>query len=43
LGLGAGIALAAFVAPHSRSVKGRLIGFKSEEGLLKGKVAASSH
>jgi hypothetical protein len=42
-GLGAGIALAAFVAPHSRAAKGRLIGFKSETGMLKGKAAASSH
>jgi hypothetical protein len=41
-GLGAGIALAAFVAPHSRSIKGRLIGCKSEEDLLK-RAAASSH
>jgi hypothetical protein len=42
-GLGAGIALAAFVAPHSRSAKGRLTGFKSEEDLLKSEAASSSH
>ena len=42
-GLGAGIALAACVAPHSRGTNGRLIGFKSEEDLLKGKAAALPH
>ncbi len=42
-GLGAGIAVAAFVAPHSRPAKGRLIGCRTEEDLLKGKAAASSH
>jgi hypothetical protein len=42
-GLGAGIALVALVAPRSRLAKGRLIGCKSEEDLLKGKGLASSH
>jgi hypothetical protein len=42
-GLGAGVALVAFVAPRSRSAKGRLIGCKSERDLLNGKAAASSH
>jgi hypothetical protein len=42
-GLGAGIALVAFVAPRSRSAKGRSIGCKSEDDLLNGKAAASSH
>jgi hypothetical protein len=40
-GLGAGIALAAFVAPRSRSATGRIIGCKSEEDLLNCKAAAS--
>ena len=40
-GLGAGIALTAFVAPRARSAKGQLIGCKSEED-LNGKAAASS-
>jgi len=39
-GLGAGIALAALVAPHSRSATGRILRCKSEEDLLKGKAAA---
>jgi hypothetical protein len=42
-GLGAGIALVAFVAPRTPSAKGRLIGCKSEKDLLKEKAAASSH
>jgi len=42
-GLGAGIALAALVAPHTRSAAGRLLGCKTDEDLLKGKAAASSH
>jgi len=41
-GLGAGVALVAFVAPRSRLAV-RLVGCKSEEDLLKGKAAASSH
>jgi hypothetical protein len=41
-GLGAGIALAAFLAPHSRRAEGRLAGCKSEEDLLGGKAAALS-
>lgn len=40
-GLGAGVALAALVAPHTRSAP--RIGRKPEEALLKGKAAASSH
>jgi hypothetical protein len=39
-GLGAGIALVAFVAPRSTR---RLIGCKPEEDLRNGKTAASSH
>jgi hypothetical protein len=42
-GLGAGIALAAFVAPRSLSATGRLIRCESEKDLLKAKAAASSH
>lgn len=42
-GLGAGIALVAFVAPRSCPAKGRLMGCKSEEDLQNGKRAASSH
>jgi hypothetical protein len=40
-GLGAGIAVAALVAPHSRSAKDGLAGGKSEKGLPGGKAAAS--
>jgi hypothetical protein len=39
-GLGAGIALVAFVAPRSRLAKGRLIGCRSEKDLPSGKRAA---
>lgn len=43
-GLGAGVALATFVAPRAHSEKGRpRIGCKSEEDLLSGKAPASSH
>ena len=42
-GLGAGIALVAFVAPRSRSATRRIVGCKSEEDLLNSKAAASSH
>jgi hypothetical protein len=42
-GLGAGIALVALVAPRSCSAKRRLIGCKSDEDLMNGKTAASSH
>ena len=42
-GLGAGIALVAFVAPRSRSARGRIAGIKSDEDLLKGKTAVSSN
>jgi hypothetical protein len=42
-GLGAGIALVAFVAPRSRSAAARLLACKSEADLLKAKAAASSH
>ena len=39
-GLGAGIALVAFVAPRSRSATVRLIGYKPEADLPSGKRAA---
>lgn len=42
-GLGAGIALAAFVAPHSRILAGRLVTSKSDENILDGKTAALPH
>lgn len=42
-GIGAGVALAALVAPHTRSAAGRLLGCKTDEDLLKGKPVASSH
>ena len=42
-GLGAGIALVAFVAPRSRSATVRLVGCKPEEHLPSGKTAPSSH
>jgi hypothetical protein len=42
-GLGAGIALVAFVAPRTRSATVRLIGCKSEEDRPNGKAAAPSH
>lgn len=42
-GLGAGIALVAFVAPRSRPATAPPIGCKSEEDLLKAEAAASSH
>ena len=42
-GLGAGIALVAFVAPRSRSATRRIVRCKSEEDLLNSKAAASSH
>jgi hypothetical protein len=41
-GLGAGIALVAFVAPRSRPATSPPNGCHSEEDLLKGKAAASS-
>jgi len=40
-GLGAGIALVAWVAPRSRPATGPPIGCQSEEDLLKAKAAAS--
>lgn len=42
-GLGAGIALAALVAPHTRSAASRLLGCKTDEDLLNGKATASSY
>jgi len=42
-GLGAGIALAALVSPHSRPATRGLMGRKSAEDLLNAKAGASSH
>lgn len=42
-GLGAGIALVAFVAPRSRPAAGQPIGRQSDEDVLKAQAAAPSH
>ena len=42
-GLGAGIALAAFVAPHSRTLTGRLVECQPGDDLPNGKAAAPAY